>query len=174
VVGHFHYLVAPGTLFALFAGIYYWYPKITGRLMSETLGKIHFAGSVLTMNVIFFPMLMQGLAGVNRRLYDGGAIYQHAEPVLYLNVPMSWAAFALALFQIPFVLNLFMSARTGRVAAANPWDATTLEWATPTPPRAHGNFDEPPRAHRDPYEYSLPGASADFVPQHVGKEEAGV
>ena len=81
VVGHFHYLVAPGTLFALFAGIYYWFPKVTGRMMNETLGKIHFVGSLLAMNVIFFPMLIQGLAGVNRRLWDGGALYAHAEPV---------------------------------------------------------------------------------------------
>ena len=166
VVGHFHYLVAPGTIFALFAGIYHWYPKITGRLMNETLGRIHFAGSLLAMNVIFFPMLMQGLAGVNRRLFDGGAIYQHAQPVLYLNVPMSWAGFALAFFQIFFVANLLLSLRNGRLAGVNPWQATTLEWATPTPPVAHGNFLEAPRAYRAPYEYSVPGSAADFVPQH--------
>ena len=165
VVGHFHYLVAPGTIFALFAGIYYWYPKITGRLMNETLGKIHFVGSLLAMNLIFFPMLMQGLAGVNRRLFDGGALYSHAQPVLYLNVPMSYAAFALGFFQIFFIVNLFMSLKTGRVAGSNPWDATTLEWATPTPPVAHGNFTSPPRVYRDPYEYSVPGAAADFLPQ---------
>jgi cytochrome c oxidase subunit 1 len=170
VVGHFHYLVAPGTLFALFAGIYFWYPKITGRMMNETLGKIHFVGSLISMNVIFFPLLMQGLAGVNRRLYDGGAIYQHAEPVLYLNVPMSWAAFVLGVFQVLFVVNLFMSLKTGRVAGTNPWESTTLEWATPTPPVAHGNFVHPPRAFRDPYEYSVPGAPNDFLPQNVGDD----
>jgi cytochrome c oxidase subunit I len=74
VVAHFHYLVAPGTIFALFAGVYYWFPKITGRMMNETLGKIHFAGSLICMNVIFMPMFVQGLAGVNRRLWDGGAL----------------------------------------------------------------------------------------------------
>jgi cytochrome c oxidase subunit I len=176
VIGHFHYLVAPGTIFALFAGIYYWFPKITGRMMNETLGRIHFAGSLVTMNVIFLPMFAQGLAGVNRRLWDGGAIYGHAQDTLYLNVPMSWAAFALALFQIFFVVNLAVSARRGRVASTNPWQATTLEWATPTPPRAHGNFDSPPRVFRDPYEYSVPGAATDFVPQNAGidQERAGV
>jgi cytochrome c oxidase subunit 1 len=174
VVGHFHYLVAPGTIFALFAGIYYWFPKITGRMMNETLGKIHFAGSLIAMNVIFFPMLIQGLAGVNRRLWDGGAIYSHAEPVLYLNVPMSIAAFALLFFQVFFVANLFLSIRFGRVASTNPWAATTLEWATPTPPVPHGNFAEPPRAYRDPYEYSVPGVEPDFVPQGVPTERAGV
>ena len=172
VVGHFHYLVAPGTLFALFAGIYYWFPKVTGRMMNETLGKIHFVGSLLAMNVIFFPMLIQGLAGVNRRLWDGGALYAHAEPVLYLNVPMSIAAFALAFFQLFFIANLVMSLRFGRVANANPWEATTLEWATPTPPLAHGNFEHPPRAFRSPYEYSVPGIDADFVPQNA-KPTAG-
>jgi cytochrome c oxidase subunit 1 len=166
VVGHFHYLVAPGTIFALFAGIYHWFPKITGRVMNETLGKIHFVGSLLAMNVIFFPMLIQGLAGVNRRLWDGGAIYQHAQPTLFLNVPMSYAAFALAFFQLFFVVNLVMSARRGRAADTNPWRATTLEWATPTPP-PHGNFLHPPRAYRDPYEYSVPGGAADYLPQNA-------
>ncbi len=167
VVGHFHYLVAPGTLFAIFAGIYYWFPKLTGRAMSETLGKIHFVGSLLAMNVIFFPMLIQGLAGVNRRLWDGGALYSHAEPVLYLNVPMSMAAFALAFFQLFFIVNLVVSVKFGRRVGANPWDATTLEWATPTPPLAHGNFEHPPRAFRSPYEYSVPGIEADFLPQNA-------
>jgi len=173
VVGHFHYLVAPGTIFALFAGIYYWFPKITGRMMNETLGRLHFAGSLVTMNLIFFPMLMQGMAGVNRRLWDGGAIYQHAEPVLYLNVPMAHAAYGLALVQIFFIVNLFMSIKGGRRVTANPWNATTLEWAAPTPPRAHGNFDELPRVYRGPYEYSVPGLDVDFLPQHIPDAKAG-
>jgi cytochrome c oxidase subunit 1 len=160
VVGHFHYLVA---------GIYHWFPKITGRVMNETLGRIHFVGSLLAMNVIFFPMLIQGLAGVNRRLWDAGAIYQHAQPTLFLNVPMSYAAFALAFFQLFFIVNLVASVRRGRVADTNPWRATTLEWATPTPP-PHGNFAHPPRAYRDPYEYSVPGVQADYLPQHVEKQ----
>ena len=167
VVGHFHYLVAPGTIFALFAGIYHWFPKITGRFMNETLGKIHFAGSLVSMNLIFFPMLIQGLAGVNRRLSDGGASYQFAEPVLFMNTMMSHAAFLLGFFQLFFIANLFMSMRRGRTTSANPWQATTLEWATPTPPLAHGNFEQAPRAYRNPYEYSVPGAAADFTPQNA-------
>ena len=173
VVGHFHYLVAPGTIFALFAGIYHWFPKITGRFMNETLGKIHFAGSLVAMNLIFFPMLIQGLTGVNRRLWDGGASYQFAEPVLFLNTTMSHAAFLLGFFQLFFIVNLFVSLRSGRTATANPWEATTLEWATPTPPIPHGNFAQPPRAYRDPYEYSVPGARTDFLPQNVADERAG-
>jgi cytochrome c oxidase subunit 1 len=167
VVAHFHYLVAPGTIFAMFAGIYYWFPKITGRMMNETLGKIHFVGSLVCMNVIFMPMFIQGLAGVNRRLWDGGAIYSHAQGTLFLNGPMAYAAIGLGLFQLFFIVNLFTSIRFGRAANSNPWQATTLEWATPTPPRAHGNFERPPRVFRDPYEYSVPGMTTDFLPQHV-------
>jgi len=168
VVGHFHYLVAPGTIFALFAGVYYWFPKITGRMMNDTLGRIHFAGSMICMNVIFLPMFAQGLAGVNRRLFDGGATYIHAQDTLHLNVPMAQAAFALALFQLFFIANLIWSARSGRLASTNPWDATTLEWAaTSTPPRAHGNFDAPVRVFRSAYEYSVPGDPAGYLPQNA-------
>jgi cytochrome c oxidase subunit 1 len=173
VVGHFHYLVAPGTIFALFAGIYYWFPKITGRMMNETLGKIHFVGSLICMNVIFMPMFAQGLAGVNRRLWDGGALYSHAQGTLYLNVPMAHAAMALGVVQLVFMLNLVLSLRFGRVAGTNPWEATTLEWAaTSTPPKAHGNFERPPRVYRDPYDYSAPGAPLGFLAQNDPADES--
>jgi cytochrome c oxidase subunit 1 len=162
VVGHFHYIVAPGTLLALFGGIYYWYPKVTGRMMNDTLGRIHFVGSLVCLNLIFLPMFAQGLAGVNRRLWDGGQIYVHAQQVTPLNVPMSYAAFALGFFQLFFIVNVFGSLRFGRRATVNPWDATTLEWASD---------ETAPRAYRDPYEYSVPGAALDFVPQN---ERAGV
>jgi cytochrome c oxidase subunit 1 len=106
VVAHFHYLVAPGTVFALFAGIYYWMPTITGRAMNETLGKIHFWGSFVCMNLIFMPMFAIGLMGVNRRLWDAGASYAHAQPTLPWQTHMTYAAFLLALFQVPFVWNV--------------------------------------------------------------------
>ena len=160
VVGHFHYVVAPGTIFALFAGIYYWFPRITGRMMNDTLGRMHFVGSLVSMNAIFMPMFVQGLAGVNRRLWDGGMEYAHAQGVLSLNVHMSIGAFALAFFQIFFIVNLFASLKQGRVASANPWDATTLEWSEDT---------ASPRVYRDPYDYSPPGAPRDFVPQYVAR-----
>lgn len=167
VIGHFHYVVAPGTLFALFAGIYYWFPKITGRRMNEVLGKIHFLGSFVCMNFIFFPMLIQGLAGVSRRLYDGGQQYAHAQGVLYLNEVMSVAAWIMAGFQLVFIFNLFWSVRRGKNAGENPWEATTLDWsATPTPPVPHGNFEKIPEVHRGPYEYSLPNNVRDYAPQN--------
>ncbi len=165
VIGHFHYVVAPGTIFALFAGIYHWYPKITGRKMNDLLGKIHFWPSLICMNFIFFPMLFHGLAGASRRLYDGGEQYAHAQGTLYLNEVISIAAWCLALAQIPFIINFIWSLSRGtKVTSDNPWEATTLEWATPTPP-PHGNFTVIPQAYRGPYEYSVPGAKKDFSPQ---------
>jgi cytochrome c oxidase subunit 1 len=165
VIGHFHYVVAPGTIFALFAGIYYWYPKATGRMMNETLARIHFFGSFVCMNVIFMPMFFVGLAGVSRRLFDGGESYAFAQPILHLNAVSSWGAWILALFQIPFIFNFFWSIWKGEKTGDNPWQATTIEWAAPSPP-PHGNFPVAPEAHRGPYEYSVPGAAKDFSPQY--------
>jgi cytochrome c oxidase subunit 1 len=173
VIGHFHYVVAPGTIFAIFAGLYYWYPKATGRMMNEYWGKVHFGLSMLFINLVFLPMFIQGLAGMSRRLYDGGATYAQAAGVtglspfiLGLNKVISLAALALALAQIPFIINFFWSIKHGRkVTSDNPWDATTLEWQTPTPP-PHGNFDKPVEVFRGPYEYSVPGKSRDFTPQN--------
>jgi cytochrome c oxidase subunit 1 len=165
VIAHFHYVVAPGTIFALFAGIYYWFPKATGRTMNEALGKIHFWGSLVCMNVVFMPMFITGLAGVSRRLFDGGASYDFAQPVLHWNVVSSWGAWILAVFQIPFIFNFFWSIKKGEKVGDNPWEATTIEWAAPSPP-PHGNFQTIPEAHRGPYEYSVPGANRDFTPQY--------
>ena len=164
VIGHFHYVVAPGTLFALMAGIYYWYPKATGRKLSSFLGKLHFWPSLLFMNGIFFPMFIVGLAGVSRRLYDGGATYAHAQHVLWLNEVMSISAWGLGLAQIPFIINFFLSLKRGALADDNPWHATTLEWAAPSPP-PHGNFASQPVVYRGPYEYSVPGMERDYLPQ---------
>lgn len=166
VIGHFHYIVAPGIIFGIFAGIYYWYPKFTGRKMNEFLGHLHFWPSLICMNGIFMPMLIQGMAGVSRRLYDGGAQYAHAQGVLHLNVSISICAWVLFLAQIPFIINFIGSAFTGKkVDSDNPWHATTLEWQTPTPP-GHGNFKAVPHVYRGPYEYSVPGAIKDFTPQN--------
>ncbi len=168
VIGHFHYVVAPGTIFALFAGVYFWYPKITGRFMSEILGKIHFFGSFVCMNLIFFPMFIQGLRGMSRRMYDGGSTYfgNGVDPgVLKLNEGILHAALALAFFQLFFIINFFWSLYGGKKAeSSNPWNATTLDWATPTPV-PHGNFETAPTVYRGPYEYSVPGAARDFIPQ---------
>jgi cytochrome c oxidase subunit 1 len=176
VIAHFHYIVAPGTIFALFAGVYYWFPKATGRMMSEYWGRVHFWLSLIFMNLIFQPMFAQGMAGMLRRMSDGGASYSMAKvpdgigglnaTMMHFNTTISIAAWCLGLAQIPFIINFFWSIRHGkRVTSDNPWEATTLEWQTPTPP-PHGNFTKPIEVHRGPYEYSVPGASKDFTPQN--------
>src|SRR5216117_3180604 len=164
VIGHFHYVVAPGTIFALFAGVYHWFPKATGRKMNELLGKLHFWGSLVCINLVFMPMFIQGLAGMNRRMYDGGAQYAHNQSVLHWNVVQGYAAWGLGLFQLFFIINFFMSIKWGKVVDKNPWEATTLEWLAPSPP-GHGNFLTEPIVYRAPYEYSVPGAAKDFSPQ---------
>jgi cytochrome c oxidase subunit 1 len=168
VIGHFHYVVAPGTIFALFAGLYYWFPKATGRRMNDLLGKIHFWGSFVCINIVFMPMFIQGLGGMNRRMYDGGMQFAHNAQLTKWNVVISMAAWALGLFQIPFIFNFFWSIKRGTAVDRNPWDATTLEWAAPSPP-GHGNFVTEPVVYRGPYEYSVPGAAKDFSPQFEGE-----
>jgi len=151
--------------FALFAGIYYWFPKATGRQMNSLLGKIHFWGSLICINTVFMPMFIQGLGGMNRRMYDGGAQYAHNQGLpLKLNLVIGIAAWSLGLFQIPFIINFFASIFWGKTVDKNPWEATTLEWSAPSPP-GHGNFLTEPIVYRAPYEYSVPGAAKDFSPQ---------
>src|SRR5713226_7202834 len=139
VIAHFHYIVAPGTIFALFAGIYYWFPQMTGRMMSEFWGRVHFWGSFIFMNLIFQPMFAQGMAGMLRRMADGGANYSQAktqgmigglsDKIMGLHTYILWAAVGLALAQIPFIINLLVSIKHGtKVTSDNPWQATTLEW----------------------------------------------
>lgn len=164
VIGHFHYVVAPGTLFALFAGIYYWFPKATGRMMNGPLGKLHFFTSFVAINGVFMPMFFQGLAGVSRRLYDQ-TVYEHGKYVQGFTIFSSWSAWLLGAAQLFFIVNFFWSMFKGRkVESDNPWNATTLEWAAPTPP-PHGNFAVTPEVFRDPYEYSVPGEAEDYTPQ---------
>jgi cytochrome c oxidase subunit 1 len=172
VIAHFHYVVAPGTIFALFAGVYYWFPKITGRMMNEFWGKAHFWLSLLFMNLVFQPMFAQGMAGMIRRMYNGGATYAASDTeiglapgFLHQNISISHAAWALGLVQLPFIINFFWSILNGKkVTSDNPWQATTIEWQAPNVP-PHGNFTKPIEVHRGPYEYSVPNHAADFTPQ---------
>ena len=172
VIAHFHYIVAPGTIFGLFAGIYYWFPKATGRMMNEFWGKVHFWPSLICMNVIFLPMFLQGMLGMHRRWYDGGQGWGVAAEHIWgltgfqWNTPISIAAWVMGLAQIPFIINFFHSIWRGKkVENDNPWDATTLEWTAPSPP-GHGNFLKPPVAYRGPYEYSLPRRGKDYTMQN--------
>jgi cytochrome c oxidase subunit 1 len=163
VIGHFHFVVVTGSIIALFGGVYYWFPKWYGRKMNDTLGLIHFWGSVICMVGVFLPMFPMGLAGASRRLYDPTA-QLHNLIVQPLNVVSTSFAYGLALFQLPFIFNFFHSMFRGEKTVENPWQATTLEWACPSPP-PHGNFVKTPRVYRGPYEYSVPGRKTDFWPQ---------
>ena len=174
IIAHFHYVVAPGTIFALFAGIYFWFPKMTGRKMNEFWGRVHFWCSFAFMNIVFMPMFVQGIKGMLRRMSDGGINYSAARvpnaidalpgTAMQMNGVILWAAICLGIAQIPFIINLFWSISHGEKVGTNPWRATTLDWQTPTPP-PHGNFAHEPHVARGPYEYSVPGAAEDFTPQ---------
>ena len=176
IIAHFHYVVAPGTIFALFAGIYFWFPKMTGRKMNEFWGRVHFWCSFAFMNIVFMPMFVQGIKGMLRRMSNGGELYSIAKvpnaidalpgSVMQLNGVILWAAMCLGIAQIPFIINLFWSISHGEKVGTNPWRATTLDWQTPTPP-PHGNFAHEPHVARGPYEYSVPGATEDFTPQNA-------
>ena len=145
--------------------------------MNKTLGHLHFWPSLVCMNILFFPMLIQGMAGFHRRWYNGGDAYlakaADSENIfgntvaewIHLNPLMTWGAFLLALSQIPFFINFWSSIFVGeKIKNDNPYDATTLEWATPTPP-PHGNFTFDVAAYRGPYEYSRDDHEGDFFPQ---------
>ncbi len=163
IVAHFHYVVA-GIVFGLFAAIYYWFPKMFGRMMNETLGKIHFVLTFIFFNATFFPMHFLGVAGHMRRIWNP-LQYEFLQPLQGMNQFISVSAFLLGLSQILFLVNFFWSLFAGKKAEMNPWHANTLEWAAPSPP-PHGNWGEHlPVVHHGPYEYSVPGVEEDYLPQ---------
>jgi cytochrome c oxidase subunit 1 len=164
VVAHLHYVLFGGSLFGIFGAITFWYPKMFGRMMSETLGKIHFWLTLLFFNAVFWPMHALGTQGMMRRIYDPMQ-YPHLVETMPIQRMISVSAFLLFATQLIFMANFLWSLFKGRKASANPWNATTLEWAAPSPP-PHGNWgDTVPTVYRDPYEYSVPGAAQDFLPQ---------
>jgi cytochrome c oxidase subunit I len=167
VVAHFHLVMAIAPLFAAYAGLYYWFPKMFGRFMNETLGKIHFWVSFVGVYCVFFPMHVLGIGGQMRRIYDP-LNYQFLQHQQVLNVFISVSAFFVAAAQIVFLVNFFSSIWAGqRAKENNPWHATTLEWEVPCP-TGHGNFGpELPVVHRWAFDYGVPGAPEDFVPQTV-------
>ena len=165
VVAHFHYTLFPSVFMGGFAGLYFWYPKIFGRMMNETLGKIHFFVTVISFNCVFVPLFLAGAAGNMRRVYNPMQ-YDFLKHLAPIHQFATIATIVLLLGQIPFIINFFWSMFKGAKAPDNPWQANTLEWATSSPP-PHGNFEHVPTVYRDPYEYSVPGAAQDFVPQYV-------
>ncbi len=146
VVAHFHYVIVGGAIVGLFAGFYYWYPKVTGRMMSEALGQWHFWTFIIGFNLTFFPMHFSGLFGMPRRVFTYPADLNLAD----WNMASTVGAFIFALSSLIFLWNIVRSARKGAPAPANPWEAPTLEWSIASPP-PHYNFAEIPRVRsREP------------------------
>ncbi|HXF82801.1 MAG TPA: cbb3-type cytochrome c oxidase subunit I, partial [bacterium] len=157
VVAHFHFVMASASLFGIFAGTYYWFPKMFGRFMSERWGRWHFWLTFIGIYLTFFPMHFLGIAGMMRRIYSW-QMYEYLRGVWPVNTFVSVAAFMLGAAQLIFIANLLWSLFRGERATVNPWQATTLEWQAPSPP-PHGNFPGPlPEVHRWAYDYSVPGA----------------
>jgi len=166
VLAHFHYTFVPIAIIAVFAGVYYWFPKYTGRLMNETLGKIHFWGTVIPFNLIFIPLFFLGASGDHRRIYNYLNFPDSAKPYLQdLRIFATYALIVALLVQVVFFVNLFWSIFKGKKVDKNPWKANTLEWAAESPP-PHGNFATQPQCFRGPYEYSVPNRSQDYWPQN--------
>ena len=157
VVAHFHLIMAGAALFGVFGATAYWFPKMFGRMMNETLGKAHFWFTFIAYYGTFFPMHYIGIAGHMRRIYDPYQ-YEFLKPLQGINQFITISAFILGASQILFFVNFFWSAFKGKKASENPWNANGLEWTTPSPP-PHGNWPgEIPEVHRWPYDYSVPDA----------------
>ena len=166
VVAHFHYTFFPSAAIGMFAALTFWFPKMFGRLMNETLGKIHFWGTIIAFNVIFIPLFITGAAGDQRRIYSYALFSEQARPGLqHLRQLSTIGVVVLMAFQVFFLFNFFWSMRHGERASENPWLANTLEWTVPSPP-PHGNFAELPTVYRGPYEYGTPGRKQDYWPQN--------
>ncbi len=166
IVAHIHYVLFGGSLFALFAAIPYWYPKMFGRMMSERIGKVHFWLTFIFYNLTFFPMHIIGMGGQMRRIYDP-TIYTFLKPQQPLNVFISYAAFALFAVQFLFAFNFLWSLKFGKKAPMNPWEDNGMEWSLPNP-APHGNWDRTPNVYRGPYEFSAPEAGdKDYLPQYT-------
>jgi cytochrome c oxidase subunit 1 len=163
IVAHIHYVLFGASMMGVFAGIYFWFPKMFGRLMHEGWGKIHFLLTFIFLNGTFFPMHFLG-GRFPRRIADPYN-YESLQSTLSLNQFITWCAFLMGATQLIFVCNFVWSVYRGRIAGRNPWRSSTLEWTTASPP-GHGNFEVWPRVYRGPYEYSVPGRDADCWPQN--------
>jgi cytochrome c oxidase subunit 1 len=164
VVGHFHLIMGVASIFGIFGATYYWFPKMFGRMMNETMGKLHFFITLVGTYSIFMPMHYLGMAGQTRR-YSQFTEVAYMHKLLPVQTFMTYAAFITIAGQLIFVINLFWSMKKGVKASDNPWEATTVEWTTATPP-PHDNFaGRTPVVNHGPYEYSVPGAAKDYVMQ---------
>lgn len=169
VVAHFHYVVGGASVFAIFTGLYTWFPKMSGRLLNETLGRLHVVLTFVFFNGVFFTMHLLGVGGMHRRIAEP-QVYDWLRPYQPVQGFITVCALALGAVQLLFVANVAWSLRRGRPAGPNPWEACTLEWATSSPPPEE-NFERTPRVYRWPYEYGRSnGALRDWVGQHEAQE----
>jgi cytochrome c oxidase subunit I len=167
VVAHFHMVMGIAPIMVIFGAIYHWYPKMSGRMLDETLGRFHFWVTFLGAYLIFFPMHYLGLIGIPRRYADLDSVQILPASAHDLNAFISIMAFMVGFAQLVFLFNIIWSIRHGREAGGNPWRAASLEWQTPETPPGHGNFGkELPVVYRWAYDYSVPGAPQDFIPQN--------
>ncbi|MDB4021498.1 cbb3-type cytochrome c oxidase subunit I [Litorivicinus sp.] len=172
VVAHFHMVMGVSPVMVVFAAIYHWFPKISGKMFDERLGKIHFWGTFLGTYAIYLPMHYLGFLGVPRRYFALGTTDFIPQSAFELNAAISVAAIFVGVLQIVFFINIFKSLWSGKKADSNPWDATSLEWLTPDTPPRHGNWGhELPTVYRWAYEYGSPGVKEDFVPQNLPPNE---
>ena len=172
VVAHFHMVMAVSPILAVFGAVYHWYPKITGRMLNEGLGRFHFWVTFVGLYCLYYPMHYLGIMGVPRRYFSNtganGLPDWIPESAQFVNIWISIAAIVVASVQLLFLYNLYRSATHGKPAGGNPWGATTLEWQTSDTPPTHGNFGkELPSVYRWAYDFSVPGAEEDFIPQNV-------
>ncbi len=171
VVAHFHMVMGVAPILVVFGAIYHWYPKITGRMMNDTIGNIHFWITFLGTYAIYFPMHYLGVLGMPRRYYDSTAYEFIPQSAHDLNAFITVSALLVGAAQLLFLYNMFHSAFKGKKAGSNPWKAASLEWHTPDTPPVHGNWGETlPVVHRWPYDYSVPGVKEDFVAQTVSEK----
>jgi cytochrome c oxidase subunit 1 len=172
VVAHFHMVMAIAPIMVVFGAIYHWYPKITGRMLDDTMGKIHFWITFVGSYAIYYPMHYLGFMGVPRRYYAIEGTNFIPASAQTLNEAITIAALVVGAAQILFLYNLVVSYYRGRPAGGNPWNATSLEWQTPETPPTHGNFGkELPVVYRWAYDYSVPGVKEDFIPQNVAPKD---
>ncbi len=175
VVGHFHMVMGVSPVMVVFGAIYHWYPKMTGKMFNETLGKIHFWVTFLGTYLIYLPMHYLGFLGVPRRYFALGNTEFIPDSVQSLNASITVSALIVGSVQLIFLYNLISSLFKGKPAGPNPWGATTLEWQTPDTPPTHGNWGPAlPSCYRWAYDYSVPGAEWDFLPQNFPPEGATI
>lgn len=165
IVAHIHYVLFGGSIFAIFAALYFWFPKMFGKMLNEGLGKLHFFLTFIFFNLAFFPMHNLGLGGMMRRISDP-TVYEHLRQLQPLNQISTIGAMGLGFTTFVFIWNVILTLRKGPDAPANPWHANTLEWTVPSPP-PHGNFLKTPVVYHGPYEFSVPGLESDYLPQDV-------